>query len=644
MKIAFALALALAAGAFSAADDLAPYELLESPCRSFHYLGAVALHNEMDGSELVAMATASEHFTMVLAFVNPATDQSSVVVAPAGSGAWALARVPGKNKVAVGTYYEAKVLIFDLDEWAFKEVLPFEGESVIWNFARGGDGRLYFGTNPGGKLGALDPETLALEDCGAPMPGNTSLQRVSALPDGRLLCAFGPERPGVRVYDPALKTFTEPPETLAGVTTGVLWNGFFVTGARAFDGELNPADPFPRPPAEGGEWSAVQETTTEGILWLRQGDSLFRFKPGEGELTRMPDLELRGGRLVAGLHSGAAFGVRGRLYFTLDPDTTSLLRRGINAPAPARPPLFLTAEPENNRIWGGPYFGQTVFMLDTKQKTYVPTDKVVDADGSVTELVPIQGILFGLSEPNGDIFRLDPDAPWAQYERKNPVTIASLAGRGYTRPTGGILMAYDTNLYSGWTAKPGVRGGAIAVTHPVTGATELIENPFGKQGVTGLAADETYLYVGTSLETGGLPQNTDEAPQLGIMGIDTRQAYKNFAFPGAVTVSRLHRHPHMSRLTFTVDGQIRLLDLDRLALLPPSDPPPPPVTGGKLAHTGGGSLYYASGRQIVKLNPLTGAHVVFSELPSQIGAFTGGNNGELYAACGPEVYRVRVTL
>lgn len=641
---AMALALVLVPGVFSPAEDLAPYELLESPARAFHFLGGTTLLNEAEGTELVAMATASEHFTMSLAFVNPETDQTSLVTAPVGSGAWALARVPGKNMLAVGAYYEASVLLFDLDAWAFKEeTLRFSGESVIWNFAAGGDGRLYFGTYPGGKLGALDPETLTLEDLGAPLPPNTNLQRVSPLPDGRILCAFGPEQPGVRVYDPATKMFVEPPETLAGVSSGKIWNGQFVSGTSAFDKELNPADPFPKPPAEGGEWSVVQETTTDKMLWLRQGNVLFRFKAGDGELTRVSDIELRGGRLVAGLQSGAVFGVRGRLYFSLDQDSTSLLRKPVMAPPPARPPLFLTVEPENNRLWGGPYFGQTVFLLDTQTKTYVAMDKVVDADGAVLDMVSIQGILFGVSEPNGDIFRLDPEASWDQYGRKNPVTIASLAARGYTRPTGGILMAYDTNLYSGWMAGPGRHGGAIAVTHPVTGATELIENPFGKQAVTGLTVDESHIYVGTSIEGNGLPNKEGESPQLGIMGFDTRQPYKNFAFPGAVTVDRLHRHPFMPRLTFTVDGNIRQLDLNRLELLPAPADPAPPVTGKKIAYTGGGSLFYASEKQIIKFNPQTGGHAVFAELPEKIGAFTGSTNWELYAACGPAVYRVRVT-
>src|SRR5207302_4721865 len=65
----------------------------------------------------------------------------------------------------------------------------------LWTFALGGDGRLYSGTYPGGKLGALDLKTLALEDLGAPSRPNLYLRYTFALPDGRIFCQFGFERP-----------------------------------------------------------------------------------------------------------------------------------------------------------------------------------------------------------------------------------------------------------------------------------------------------------------------------------------------------------------------------------------------------------------------------------------------------------------
>jgi hypothetical protein len=69
------------------------------------------------------------------------------------------------------------------------------GEEYFWNGALGSDGRLYGGTYPGGKLGALNLDTLELEDCGAPAKPNLYCRNVNATPDGRLLCHFGMTSP-----------------------------------------------------------------------------------------------------------------------------------------------------------------------------------------------------------------------------------------------------------------------------------------------------------------------------------------------------------------------------------------------------------------------------------------------------------------
>jgi hypothetical protein len=51
----------------------------------------------------------------------------------------------------------------------------FAKEEYLWNTAMGGDGRIYTGTYPGGRLGALDLTTYTVEDCGAPAAPNLYL-------------------------------------------------------------------------------------------------------------------------------------------------------------------------------------------------------------------------------------------------------------------------------------------------------------------------------------------------------------------------------------------------------------------------------------------------------------------------------------
>src|SRR5688572_9343466 len=116
---------------------------------------------------------------------------------------------------------------------SFTKTIDFGGEEYFWNGAIGGDGRLYAGTYPGGKLAALDLDKLTIEDHGAPAKPNLYLRNVSALPDGRLLCNFVTSKPTRKIFDPVAKQWADVPEHLREVTSGVTWNGHFVSGTAA---------------------------------------------------------------------------------------------------------------------------------------------------------------------------------------------------------------------------------------------------------------------------------------------------------------------------------------------------------------------------------------------------------------------------
>ena len=637
-------ALLLAAAFLPAAAELAPVESLGRPCTSLHFLGGAAVRDTAANIDYVALAAASEADPMSLVFIDPATGDVRVAQAPSGSGAWAVAQIPGTNQVAVGTYFNGRVLVFDMTSGTFVKEIPLEGQSCVWNFAAGADNRLYFGTYPGGVLCALNPADLSVEVLGAGAPPNTSLRRVSALPDGRILCAYDKEAPAVRVFNPADKTFSEAPASLAGVPGGVLWNGLFVSGNRFFDAALAEVKPpFPAPSADAGPWAVIEEATTASVLWVQRGDAFLRVQAGESVLAPVAEAPLRGGRFVAGLPSGEVFGIRGREYFAFGPGSLSMQRRNVNVKGTPRPPLFLAPDNEMSQVWGAPLFGPSLFVMTPDTKTFTVTDKAVDAEGAVNALVIVRGMVYGVCHPQGDIFRLDPNLPWEQYERKNPVTIASLAARGYTHPRGGLFMGPDGKLYSGWAAKPGTRGGAVAVTDPETGETELLENPFGRQAVAGLAMDETVIFVGTSLEPGDTPGQGGAAPQLGVMGRDTRLPYKNFPFESAMSVSRLSRNGPVPRLAFTVDNTFRMLDTSSLELVPAPETPYPPVTGAAIIAAGSPYFFYPSDQSVIRVDATTGAFETIAELPGKIGAFTGFFAGDLFAACGAEVYGIDIT-
>ena len=288
------------------------------------------------------------------------------------------------------------------------------------------------------------------------------------------------------------------------VGAGSSWNGYYLSGSQAFRGKsfekIDPV-PFPVPPAAKGEWT-VDPLTTEETLYLRQGTAIYRHEKKGSLLQLVADIDLRGGWLMAVNRKGELLGVRGQDYFVIRPGDRDLNLKPIPVEGRGRPALFLKVDPDN-RLWGGPRFGQTLFWVDTATLKTTNTGTVCDAGGEVYDVAFLDNRIYTASYAGGDITEYDPDLPWDQWNRKNPRPVASVSP-AYIRPTGGIL-AVNGKLYSGWMAKYGTYGGAVAVTDPQTGKTELIENPLGEQSVEGLAVDERFAYVGTSLTANGLP-------------------------------------------------------------------------------------------------------------------------------------------
>ena len=332
-----------------------------------------------------------------------------------------------------------------------------------------------------------------------PAPPNLYLRTVSATPDGRILCSFGQAQPTTRLYDPASKTFQLPPETLAGVSEGVAWHGYFLSGGKAFRGpDFAPVDPpFPLPPADHGKWQVDEQLTTDTALFLRQENAIYRCAHGDEQLTLIADVDPRGGRLLASTHDGAVLGVRGQDYFVLKPGATDLTLRPLPVESGPRTAFVPDVDPQG-RLWGGPTFGQTLFWMDPTSGEIANTSTISDFGGEVYDVAFVAGKVYAAAYAGGEIIEYDPAAPWDQWNHRNPRTIHRV-GPAYIRPEGGIVTGPDGKLYSGWMAAYGTYGGAVAITDPASGNTDLLENPLGKQAISGVATDGQLLFVGTSL-------------------------------------------------------------------------------------------------------------------------------------------------
>jgi hypothetical protein len=516
----------------------------------------------------------------------------------------------------------------------------FPGESYLWTFALGSDGRVYGGTYPGGKLGALDLETLALEDLGAPAEPNLYLRHTSALPDGRIFCQFGFEQPVTMLFDPATKQFSRAPEALQSVAQGVSWNGFFLAGDRAYrmpDLAEVVLPPFAAPPAEGGPWSVDLPLSDDRTLALRQGSAIYRCRAGETELTRLVDLPLGNLALYALNDRGEIFGVRGQEYVLLRPGETALNLRPIPDDCAPRATHFLRVDAEE-RVWGGPTFGQTLFYHETRTGETVNTRTVSDYGGEVYDVAVIEGICYAVAYAGGEIIRFDPNAAWDQIRHRNPQTLATVAPE-YIRPAAGVTVGPDGCLYSGWWAKYGVYGGAVARTDLRNGQTEILIDPLGPQGISGLAVLEEIALIGTTTSANGLPKQAGTSAQLGVYDLRERKARYSHSFPDAGSVSSLVYDARAGRAAFLVDGMLWLFDPATRTLVGQEPVLGERVTSLRIA-VWEGRVFYGLATALHALDLATGRSDRVAMLPAKIDQIAVSPRGLVYATCGADLYRV----
>jgi streptogramin lyase len=616
--------------------------LLGKPCRARQVLGGAVVRDRKSGRELFAVTNMNEVTGTELILIDFDRDRSEIYRAPAGAGSWNVREVSG-DRLVIGTFYDGTFLIFDLKSKRFINHVRFAKEEYLWNTAMGGDGRVYSGTYPGGRLGALDLATCTVEDCGAPAAPNLYLRYVSPTHDGRVLCSFSSEKPVEKLYDPRTRTWADVPESIKGVSMGGVWDGRFIAGKRLFDGpDFTPHAPaFPVPPADKGDWYMDVTLTSDRWLVLRQGNAVYGWRKGDATLTKLADVDLRGGRYMAITEGGRLLGIRGQDYFVCKPGDTSLDLRAIPGDSDPRNLLFLRVD-ERGRIWSGAPFGQTLCYLDPRTRKAVNTRTVCDGGGEVYDVACRGGRVYAAAYSGGDIVEYTPDQPWDQWNNKNPRALATVSP-GYIRPVAGIGFGPDGKLYSGWMARYGTYGGAVAITDPVSGKTELIENPLGEQAVEGLAVDPRpdarAAYVGTSLSANGLPGKRGESPRFGVLDLATRKAVFTRTFEGASGVRSIVFDPVTSLVALAVDGRLHLFDpAVREVVVLSADIP---KVSGSIAVGAGGKLLYGSGKSVIEFRIAERTWRRLAEAPAPVGNTAMSSKGDLYVSAGPAVYRVK---
>jgi len=606
-------------------------EKLAEPCRAFNVLSARVVKDPA-GRESFVLGNMNEVSGLELIFIDLTSGEGKTYRAPAGAGAWAMLEAP-ENRLILGTFYDGKFIVFDLAKRTFAKAISFPGEEYIWNLARGSDGRIYGGTYPGAKLGALDLQTYAVEDLGAPVKPNLYLRNVTELPEGRVLCSFMSERSIEKIYDPKKKAWQDVPENFVGVKTGILFDGKFIAGSKAYDAELKEsALPFPKPPDETA-WSIDVLATTPRMAVIHQGDTIWTFKSGDSALKKVWSGSLHGGGVRAGQESGELVGVRGKDYFVLSEGQKELQLKPMPSDGSPRKPLFLKYDGAG-KLWGGPTFGQTLFWLDVKSRKFENTAQICDHGGEVYSVAFKGGKVYAIAYAGGDIVEYDPKQPWDELSNKNPRVIAEVASKGYIRPEGGVVVGPDGKLYSGWLAKYGTYGGAVAITDPTDGKTELIENPLGNQGVSGVAVDQEHISVGTTLAGNGLPAQKGAAT-FGMIDRKSREVVWKKQMPAGVG-------------PIVVDAASHLIALKVGAALKAFDPEKKTIEDlsagltSNIAGRGDGKIYFGVGKKLMEQALSDRKAREVGEIPGTIEEVDVGAQGEVLVGSGVGIWRIAI--
>jgi outer membrane protein assembly factor BamB len=614
-------------------------EDLGQPCRDKQILAGTVVTDRLNGRELLALTNMNEISQMELIFVDLVQNTGKVVTCPNGSGAWAFKEVPG-NKLVIGTFYDGKLMVFDLQKMEFITSIDVPGESYIWNLAVGSDGRIYGGTYPGAKLVAFDLNNYTVEDCGTPVLPNLYLRFVSTTPDGRVLCSFRTQKTTTRLYDPIKKEFELVPKQLENIHRGVSWNDYFLAESQVFEGkslEVLKDYPFPAPPSEQGAWQVDVELTNPRQLFLRQGKNLYGYTHGDEALTLYSDIDLRGGKPLTVHENGAVLGVRGQDYFVLNPKN-SISRKRIPVNSNPRPIAFLKVDPLN-RIWVGSPIGSTIFCVDSQNQK---TTEISDVGRQVGDVTFLNSKIYAASYSAGDITEYNPNEKWDEWNGTNPRLIATV-GSAYIRPTGGIVSARNGLLYSGWMARYAKYGGAVAITNPDrNGATEILENPLGQQAIAGLAVDRRFIYVGTSIRGNGLPLKNGESAKFGMIDLNSKKLLFSHTFEKAVQVGAIVYETQTDIVAMVVTRQIHIFNPNTKQFLTNLFTEVPEVTSNSLASGENGIIYYGSQNSLWSINLQSAKLEKIIEMPSSISHITTSKNEMIYVACGANLFKVRI--
>ena len=339
-----------------------------------------------------------------------------------------------------------------------------------------------------------------------------------ATPDGRILCQFMTEKSTSLIFDPATREVQLRPRrsSAAGVAGRPRGTATSCRAGKVFDGktldEVTPP-PFPTPPADKGVGPSIRRLTDPRYAVPAPGNAIYRYKIGEKDLTlhlRPGSSRRRADRVDQ--RTASLLGVRGQDYFVVRPGDKDVKLK----------PIPVESSTARDPVPAGRPQGHPLGRADLRADPLAHGPQ--DEEGRQHEhglRLRRRGLRRGVRERQGlrrrlrrrRYDRVRPGAALGPVEPQEPESHRRCRHQGLHPARRRRSLGPDGKLYTGWLAKYGTYGGAVSITDPKTGETELIENPLGEQAILRRALPTAdFIYVGSCLAGNGLPAKTGEGP------------------------------------------------------------------------------------------------------------------------------------
>jgi hypothetical protein len=490
------------------------------------------------------------------------------------------------------------------------QIIPQSTNLYAWQFTKGPDGNVYFGSYPTCHAYRYNPKTNATEDLGRMGPeGNTYVRFIGATSDGWLLSSVMSEKSGIAAYNLKDKSqffidlHPDSPRliTLDGIVYATIKGRLqqFDSTAKAFkDADL--------PTPAGNFWVKIHDASTSARKVLTAGDGAVYVLDAGKSPQKIWDLPLRGGRVVGMDQQDRVIGIRGQDYFVAAPMATTIQPIQLTQDAPPVGIHFIRLDPDGG-VTGGPSMGQTLFRFDPARQLHQNTPQVADGNGEVYDGQWIGGKFYFVSYSGGELAVWDPNQPWDQWNNVNPKRLAQYNApelHSLIRPQGGLTIGPDGRLYSGWSAAYGQPTGGISEYDIATNQARAWSSDLiaPEVSIGSVAGDDKLIYGVTSNSFNGL---TRPAKPIQFFAFDPQSQKIIFKqeLQGVVGEPKLIRVPDTGHIWIATNLGLLKFDRDQLNLSPaipwPQPLPPTPVDcrDARDSHA-----WFAVGNHIVQLD------------------------------------------